>query len=189
VTFLAAALLGAAAMDATQSSKAVPYSPPFKWAVNSPLNAQVSTAYAGQWATAVQGGAWDWYYRTDLEVIPTSAQITEIYAHDAFSIDYPPGWATAYSNNYTCLTYPNYFSGNCNMTTEAATTGVIDLNDFYFDSDASYNQMVAAHELGHVFGLNHGACANTRIMEPPCYPTPHPLTTTAQDISDVATVY
>jgi len=158
-TILLAAIGTSAAISSTRSVAAVNYNPDFKWAVNSFYYEEVSTANADQWATSVQAGAWDWYYNSDLEVhVTSSSGFWEIYAVAQYNIYYPHGWATAYSNNYTCISYPSGLSGYCDTSTEMATTGVIDLNDVYYSGTPSQNQLVAAHELGHLFGLAHCCC-------------------------------
>ena len=120
----------------------------------------------GGWA--VSSGISDWYSNSLLWV--NGDPNATFYEMEYISSDFgDTGWygvSYVYSNNYTCLSPTQSPPGNCNKSSEPATTAIFYLNTFYSDAEAlALRPQVAAHELGHAFGLKHPSSCESILMD------------------------
>ena len=66
------------------------------------------------------------------------------------------GWAQPFHLSTDCVQNPNY----CNTSTHKVDFGYAYLNSFYGPYSSSLAQHLAAHEMGHIFGMAHESCGD-----------------------------
>jgi hypothetical protein len=133
----------------------------FLWDTNVSFVIESRTTYPLE----VAAGGDDWDDSTDVSTsvcTPDGSCGVVIHYDSYYGSDAPVAWASPYTNGNGCVT--NYeFNGTCDETTAKADFAYIYWNTYYpWDSDLA--AIVSTHEVGHVFGLAHTACAVDSTM-------------------------
>lgn len=163
----------------------------FSWFNNAYIYENIyDSSGGGGWA--VSSGISDWYSNSLLWVnLDSNATYYEIeYVAANFGATGWLGAAYVYSNNYTCVSPSQAPPGNCNKSSEPATTAILYLNNYYSTAgDLAKRPEVSAHELGHVFGVSHppSSCEGILMDSGGCQP--HASSVQAHDAELIDLLY
>lgn len=123
-------------------------------------NFTIGTWSAGSMTTAMSNAASNYHNSTDLNWTGTGGLI-QGYENNFGATGYQGYAYPSNASGQNCYWYPTPIAtGNCNTTTNKATSAVLYFNTYYGYSDREW---LARHEMGHVFGLYHPPCGNPTV--------------------------
>jgi hypothetical protein len=139
----------------------------YRWSSSKAQVHQGSTSYE----TAIKSSAANYDSYTDLTVSYT-AYPGSINAIFFFQENNGPGFlavAVAYSNGNACAYKSTAaLTGYCNTSDRKANYGEVYINTYYTSEINTKTNWLMRHEMGHLFGMQHGPCDEGSVMQNNC---------------------
>ena len=140
------------------------FSLPFKWDTDVTITVESRIPQSAH----VHSAADDYDDNTDLTVkrcSPDSECGNVIHYDGYYGPSEPVAWASPYSYSVKCTNDEHELTGYCNETNHK-----VDFAYIYYNTHYTYDDLLVAvlarHEMGHVWGLNHTPCSVASVMKP-----------------------